>query len=385
MTIQTHNLSGTNSDDVIETQMLNALELFHYSYRFREHLFALVFEEKISFSKMMIDLRVLQSSHIQLILFCRKSQLSKEDILFWNQRGCTFQLFSITEELTSDELKSIIWNSLKNHQIPILLLEGKENSGYNSALDFDSQSLEIANEFNANKVFFVSSLKGLEVDNRFYSYPTPSEVKTFLASSKNINIGKERLQFIYEKNHSLDLDLVLLEGTRGSLFQEIFTHRGNGTLFTSEYTNEIYKGELSDVMELSLLIKSHVLSGSILPISEEEISQQIQNFFVYKVNSSIVATALLKDYDDCAELATFCTLPRYQGRGRARSVAKKMIQAAKEMGKKYVFSLSVEEKMWPFFLGLGFVEIDRDTLSSKWKKKYNFCRPSKAFKLPLSR
>ena len=44
---------------------------------------------------------------------------------------------------------------------------------------------------------------------------------------------------------------------------------------------------------------------------------------------------------------------------------------------------SIEPKMWQFFLGLGFVEIDRATLPEEWQKGYDLSRPSKGFRLDL--
>ena len=56
---------------------------------------------------------------------------------------------------------------------------------------------------------------------------------------------------------------------------------------------------------------------------------------------------------------------------------------AKEMGKEYVFSLSISPGMWDFFISLGFTEIDRKELPKEWQRGYDFKRNSKAFILHL--
>ncbi len=58
-------------------------------------------------------------------------------------------------------------------------------------------------------------------------------------------------------------------------------------------------------------------------------------------------------------------------------------EEARAQGKKFVFSLSIEPKMWQFFLGLGFVETDRATLPEEWQKGYDLSRESKGFRLDL--
>ena len=132
-------------------------------------------------------------------------------------------------------------------------------------------------------------------------------------------------------------------------------------------------------MDISLLMKPYVDSGSILPVSEEELSEVINDYYVYTVNNSIVAAAVLKDYGETSELAKFCTLPRYQGKGRARELAEKMIEQANGAHKQFIFALTIEPKMFEFFLNLGFEKCDRNILPEGWKSQYDMNRPSTAF------
>jgi amino-acid N-acetyltransferase len=130
-------------------------------------------------------------------------------------------------------------------------------------------------------------------------------------------------------------------------------------------------------------MKPYIQSGTILPVTEDDIAKEVQDYYVYSVNNSIVATAKLNHYDSAVELAKFCTLPRYQGKGRARELAQKMIQYAKEAGKEMIFALTIEPKMVEFFKSLGFEECDRSSLPESWQKQYDMERSSKAFKIEV--
>lgn len=368
----------------IEIQMLNALEFFHYSQRFQNHLFVLVLEDEADLKNLVTDLRVMHASHIQMILICKDQDTLKGLLDVWKLRGCPFSFIGANpeEDLTST-LTSQLEKEFKNGKIPVIGLSSTQKNE-DFSLILDQFSMALVSHFTVYKVFFLSHMDGLYIDDTFISHLTPQEGSAYLKKASSINIGVERLQYFIAQNLENGVEVVFLEGQSGCLFQEIFTHRGKGSLLTSDYPNAIRKGELADVLEVSLLMKPYIQSGIILQVTEDEIAKEIQDYYVYSVNNSIVATAKLTHYDSAVELAKFCTLPRYQGKGRARELAEKMIQNAKDAGKDMIFALTVEPKMVDFFKSLGFDECDRNDLPKAWQKTYDMKRQSKAFQLKVS-
>ncbi len=372
-------------DELIETQMLNALEVFHYESKFRNKLFSLVLEEQIQIKDIITDLRVLHASDISIIIFCHNNQELKSELELWTERGTKFKLLydDVSSPLSSrkiNEIKKLIAQNI----IPVIAFDRKlKNQSFADRSTIDTKVLDIAEVLNSTKVFFLSDFRGLEINGHFHSNPNSAQITEFLSKPETINIGAERLQFIQAQNIERGIEIILLEGKSGSLFKEVFTHRGAGTLFTQDYPNDVRKGELKDVTDISLIMKPYIMSGEILPITEDDIARSIDNFYVFTINGAIVASAKIVDYGEVAELGKFCTLPRFQGKGRARKLAQKLIEEAKALNKKYVFALSIEPKMWQFFESLGFYEIPRETLPENWKKNYNFKRPSKALRFDL--
>ncbi len=378
----------------VESQMLNALELFHYESRFRESVFVLALQEEVPLANIVTDLRVIQASEIKIILFCRETAALAADLEQLNYRGSKFRHFKhpLGKDI-SKTFNTLIRRELAQNAVPVVALEGEVQesdpkkpltTSAHTARAFALQALDTAQDFSARKIFFVSAFRGLEVDGVLQSHPSEQEIHAFLAGYKTINIGKDQLGFIQEQFVDRGIEIVLLEGKSGSLFQEIFSHSGKGTLFTEDYPNIIRRATLSDVTEISLLMKPNVAAGLILPLTENEIAGHIESFFVYTVNGAIVAAARLADYGEACELAKFSTLARFQGKGRARQLALEMIDHARKANKKYVFALSVEPKMGQFFEGLGFAAAKRQSFPQSWSEHYDFSRPSKGFKLVLS-
>ncbi|MCP4750328.1 MAG: GNAT family N-acetyltransferase [Proteobacteria bacterium] len=367
----------------IEIQMLSALEIFHYSYRFQNHLFILALEEEMNLQNIITDLRVLHSAHIRIIVACRNFDELRNILKVWNHRGCPFEYFTMNADDDAIQKRIVdLEQSLESDNIPVLGLgESKGEKPFSTILD--DFVMNLASYLTVDKAFFLSSRPGLVVDDEFVSHTTPQEISGYLKKARHINIGKERLSFFVDQNKQLGVEIVLLEGKTGCLFQEIFTHRGRGSLLTSDYPNVIRKGRITDVMDIALLMKPYIQSGAILPVTEDKLAEEIDLYYVYTVNNSIVAVATLKDYGTAAELAKFSTLPRYQGKGRAKELAENMIRTARDAQKDYIFALSIEPKMFDFFENLGFAECDRHNLPRKWKENYDMTRTSKAFRMEV--
>lgn len=361
--------------------MLNALELFHYSYRFQNRTFILTLDAEIELQSVITDLRVLHAAHIQNVVICKDDDKLKNILQVWNSRGCPFDYISIDIDDRSDEtLSTRIEASLKGGNIPIVGCLSKKKRGQSEPVTLDAVALGLAARIIVDKVFFLTSSPGLYINDRFISHSTQDELNSLILDHPHVNIGVDRLRQFVDANATYGFDIVIIEGRSGDLFQEIFTHRGVGTLIASKYPNVIRNGVLSDVMDISLLMKPYIQSGRILPVDEDELATVVTEFLVYTVNNSIVAAARLKDHGKAAELSKFCTLPRYQGKGRAKELAEKMISLAKEQNKQYVFALSIEPKMVDFFKNLGFKECDRSALPETWREDYDLGRPSLAFR-----
>ena len=361
--------------DSIQELMLSAIELFHYSYKFRDQTVVIALTEVADLLPMLSDLRVLQSSHIQAAIFVGAGVDSHPQIERCNVKGQAFQVTSHSNTPTNLQFAEDSWTA---QGLPVFTL-GEDlptEALCGAALDFCQKA-------DAIKFFLVQQSDGILINDVFLSHPAIPELLEELNSPSKCSMEPDLIRFLCNQQQLTGLDIAVLKNIAGSLFQELFTHRGSGSLLTGSYPNLIRTATLKDVTELSLLLTPFIQAGSIVPISEDQIIEAINQYHVFTVNGEIVAAASMREFGTACELGKFCTLPRYQRKGRARLLALSLIDRAKDLKKEFVFALSREPGMWNFFLGLGFEQCTYEDLPEQWLEQYDQSRGSHAFRLEL--
>ncbi|MCB0336537.1 MAG: GNAT family N-acetyltransferase [Bdellovibrionales bacterium] len=357
-------------ENSIEDLMLTASELFHYAHKFKEALFLIAIDREASLHDIMLDLKVLLASRVPCALLYASQADVQPVVERWNTHGFTFE--HVAFEDRGDVSRAQLSDIINRGSIPLLECRCQQEA-------FDKKCVEMASELGANKLVMFIADQGLKFDDVYYSYPTVKDVQNFLTQGARCNVEPELLARLIQAQVVYGFDTVFLEAKSGSLFQEIFTYRGSGTLITDSYPNVLRAAEPTDVADILFLLKPAMARLSVVPLNEEQLIDSIQQFYVFTVDGKIVACARLKDYDDFSELGKICTLPRYQGKGRAKQLTIKLLDEAKKGGKSAVFALSIEPYMWGFFTELGFLECDKSELPASWREQYDSTRPSKAF------
>ncbi len=370
-------------DHSLEEQILNSIELFHYSYKFRESTFGIIVDSSETLESILPDIRVLQSSRIRTVIFCRADAMLEEHVKRWKQRGHNFEYLQIGQDHSPDEIpKRVVKLSMTSGEVPVIAFEDKETLSFTPCRFYD-RAIQGAHFLGARKVFLPGPYAGLTVNGKFHSHPKPAEVHELIAGTAQLNLSREFLAYIAAKLLETKIELIVLEARVGTLYQEVFSHRGVGTLFAEEYPAQFRSALPSDVGDIALLMKPYIKIRQILAVTESQIFDTLDGYCVHTMNGQLVATAKLTDYGDCAEIGKICTLPRYQHKGRARALTEWIIHKAKQQGKRWVFSLSTQGRMFVFFRQLGFNEVPREDLPQAWKVGYDFQRPSRAFRLDL--
>ncbi len=359
----------------VDAQMLSTLELLHYCQRFRDTLFAFVFERSRYCEDLLMDLRVLHAAGIRQVLFCAADTELVKKLGRWNRSGYKFLVLEGTQSsLRTAAFIGRLQTELRAGNVPLVTLSDYP-ADEPGQLEMGRAIMHCAVALGARKAFFPGEAPGLILNGRFRSYPGLQEIR----EAREANLSPERLAFILEQQEEHLVDLVLLPARRGAIFEEVFTHSGAGTLFAQDYTNVLRAASETDVRDIIALMQPYVDEGTLKPVSEEELLEMIRSFMVYSVNGQIVAAGALLDYEDCCEVGKLCTLPRYQARGRARDLVRALQEEAALRGKRAVFALTVSPKVAEFFEKLGFREVPRETLPESWQASYDFSRPSRAF------
>jgi N-acetylglutamate synthase-like GNAT family acetyltransferase len=175
--------------------------------------------------------------------------------------------------------------------------------------------------------------------------------------------------------------VAFLAGKAGVVCQEVFTHEGTGILFSQISHSTIRQAELRDISDIVFQIRPHVESGRILPVEENAIAQDLQNFWVYEVDGQIVSIMRLKEYGDWAEIATGSTIFRDRKFGRASELFYHIFEEAAKRRFKGVFSVSNNSEVQQKLASSGFIEVQFDGLPQNWQEQYDSSRSSRAFRL----
>jgi len=355
--------------------MLNALELLHYSHKFRNRLFAFYFQSPDDCQELLTDLRLLHTANIRQLLFSFGDPDLVRKLELWNRSGQNFLVLNVAEkELRTAAFMGQLQRHLNEGSVPLVLLPVSENT---PALKESVVHCAVA--VGATKVFFPAPNATLHIEGKTISCPSPSQLEQVFSHDGPTNYSIEELRFLIDQQALHRVELVRVEVERGAVFREVFTHFGSGTLFTKEYPDVLRQAHKGDVLDILAIMQPYVREGTLKQMSEDEVLDLVESFTLYTVNEQIVALAALLEYDDCFELGKLCTLPRYQARGRARKLVRELMRKTRDAGKRGLFALTVNPSVGDFFEQLGFRACSRECLPKSWQTQYDFSRPSTSY------
>ena len=126
---------------------------------------------------------------------------------------------------------------------------------------------------------------------------------------------------------------------------------------------KITKAKICDVPAIQRLINHFAKDDQMLARSLSEIYENLRDYFVCKNDSKLIGCAALHiDWADLAEIKSLAVKPETQKKGIGKSLVKKCVAEAKELGIRKVFTLTYQPN---FFKKLGFKEMDKKNLPHK--------------------
>lgn len=343
----------------IEREMLEVLELFYYATSFQGRRFLCCFGPGTMVSEMLLDLRLLHRARLEVCLLAPGLDPA--------HLPPGYPVLAVHNQ---KELE----RALKKGLMPLLPSSEGELMGH---------AFGLAKTFGVSRILWLGQEPGLLCGGKLQSFLDLGELKALVEGPESMNFDRAFLGDLWKHLKHSSQEWVFVEAKSGSLFQEVFTHQGCGTLVARSYQKSIAKAQVSDLLDVMLLMRPYAKSGVILPVGEEQLAKEIGDYWVYRLGGSIVVTARTRVLGDWVELGKFCSLPRYQGKGRARELVAKIAEEMAAQGAKYLFALTVEPKMGTFFERMGFEKVERETLPKAWAKGYDFSRPSVAYRLAL--
>lgn len=363
--------------------LLRALEWAHYLERFRNRIFVFAIPPAQALNKLTLELRLLQACRIRTLLITSAERTTlQERLRVANLRGGSFELLVQPRTMNREGQRSAVMQSqldtlrhqLDRERLPVVLLPNHLPDPSSAVF---AAATRWAARLSAVKLFFLTPSTAEIRKYASTSHVLPTE--RALLSSRVSPESRRILRWTEHALHAGISDVVLVEGRRGQLFAEIFTHDGAGLLFNRASLAHIRRAYIRDVTGIYLLLQPGMASGALRQIGEDQIEAIAHDFMLYEIDGLLVGAACLKPYGDWAELAHFTTLPRYRGKGRARELACQLIGEACRRGFRKIFALSADARMESFFRQLGFTPTSRDVLPASWRASYDMQRSSQAY------
>lgn len=369
------------------SELYRALEFSHYAGRYRGHVLAVGISLNTPFHELVLDFKVLAAYGIKVVIMAPDPNFELErEIALSNTHGTNFSLIQAQEPQTADSFDLKVNLS----QVEAALDLGETPVVVYHCLTPQTSHIEapqklgkyIATHLNAKKVIFLSQQAQQLEDVLSRTRVNFEEFDRFFERLVELNLGEfeESMRYVQSLLQSGIPEVAFLVGKSGIVCQEVFTHEGAGILFSKISHSTIRQAELRDISDIVFQIRPQIESGRILPVEENSIAQDLQNFWVYEIDGQIVSVMRLKEYGDWAEIATGSTIFRDQKFGRASELFNHIFEEAAKRRFKGVFSVSNNPKVQRKLESSGFVEVQYEELPQAWQDQYDSSRTSKAYR-----
>jgi amino-acid N-acetyltransferase len=286
---------------------------------------------------------------------------------------------------------SLINNMLEDGLIPIVPNIGWNLVGKDYNLNSSELAVAIAKALRATKLFFIGVDTGIPVVAEA-AFADAGEKASGYFSNLDLEEGTILLRDFSNSLKSEHRELVSLamdacaagvdrvhfiDGSLdGILLQEIFSSAGHGTMFYANQYDKIRPAKPSDIPEILRVMQPYVDDGVLIQRSAETLGDELENFVVFKVDSTLHGCAALRIYPDkSAELYAVVVDAGYSGQGTGRKIVSYLLDKAKKSGVKTVFLLTTQTS--DFFMRNGFREAPLTVMPPERQSAYNPDRNSR--------
>ena len=288
---------------------------------------------------------------------------------------------------------SIIEKLLREGFIPILPPIGWNKLGHAYNISSTELATELCHYLAVGKLFFIGEEGGIKTEGLVRGKLTKRlELSDRgLISALNVNQALEILkinpelpffQRDYLENAARACNagakrVHLLSGiSQGSILQEVFSSRGNGTMV---YANEYWDlrfAAIEDIPDMLRIMQSYVERGLLVSRSQEDIEAKLGDYVVYAVDNAIHGCGALHSYDHgIFEIAAIAVGANYNDAGVGEAVVNFLIEKAKSKKAKKLFLLTTQASDW--FYAFDFKDGSVEDLPAERKEVYNRERNSK--------
>ena len=281
--------------------------------------------------------------------------------------GVDMQLTGQIRKIDGEQIK----RCLANNQIVLISPVGHSLSGVSYNLTLPETAAAVATALGAEKLVFLCRANGiLDEDGSVipdlsikdaieYCQKNPQHtdiMRSFQAAENALKGGVSRVQII---NGFAD----------GALLKELFTRTGFGTALANHSLTQIRPAQMRDIPDIMRLIDPLVQRGNLLPRTQNEIENHINEFVVAEHDRLVYGCAALKTFTTTAgEIYCLAVSEHGRGLGYGDLLLEYIENLSAKQGITQLFALTTRTADW--FIERGFEPCDLTTLPEIRRQQY---------------
>jgi amino-acid N-acetyltransferase len=286
--------------------------------------------------------------------------------------------------------------------VPIIPPIGWNKIGRAYNISSTELATELCKYLKVGKLFFIGSESGIKLEglvtgkNTKYLEPTDNG----LISAMDVDQAKELLELNSDVLDFAQMDYLmnainaceaganrvhLLSGEfQGSVLQEVFSARGDGTMVYANQYSSIRPATIEDIPDILRIMQDYIAKGYLVPRTQESISEKLEDYVVYSIDNSVHGCGALHAFENgMAEVAGIAVGANYRKSGIGDAIVRHLISLGRMKGYKKLFLLTTQALDW--FYQLGFEDGTVDELPPSKRDHYNKKRKSRILMLPLDK
>lgn len=298
--------------------------------------------------------------------------------------------------------RDILEQLLNEKFVPIIPPIGWNKLGQAYNISSTELATELCKYIQVGKLFFIGSENGIKLEglatgkNTKYLEPTDSGV----ISALDVDQAKELLELNADKLNFAQKDYLqnainaceaganrvhLLSGEfQGSVLQEVFSARGDGTMVYANQYSSIRPANMEDIPDILRIMQDYIAKGYLVPRTQESISEKLKDYVVYSIDNSIHGCGALHEFEDgMAEVAAIAVAANYRKSGIGDAIVRHLISVGRMKGYKKLFLLTTQALDW--FYPFGFEDGSVEDLPRSKREHYNTKRKSRILVMPLDK
>ncbi|MDR2580720.1 MAG: amino-acid N-acetyltransferase [Fibromonadaceae bacterium] len=292
---------------------------------------------------------------------------------------------------------SIIEKLLEEEFIPILPPIGWNKLGHAYNISSTELATELCKYLTVGKLFFIGEKGGIQTQGLTRGKLTKKLVLSnhglisALDIQQTLEILKNNPQLSHAQRDYLENAIKackngakrvhLLSGiAQGSILQEVFSSRGNGTMvYANEYWN-LRPATIEDIPDMLRIMQSYVERGLLISRSQEDIEAKLGDYVVYAVDNAIHGCGALHAFKNHSfEIAGIAVGANYHDAGVGEAVVNFLLEKAKSKKAKKLFLLTTQASDW--FYTFNFKDGTAEDLPKEKRDSYDKARNSKVLVL----